>query len=200
MKTLKIGADHFPPYQYMDENGDPSGSDLNFIKNVVNEMGYTPEFVLGNWDEIENLFKTKKLDILFQIQKTEEREKEFYFSRQLREAKTNLITSNSYLLEISSKDLISKKNIIGVIRNFQYGEFIDDIDEALKRNYTATEDIISATINDKVDFGVVDHGVFNHLTKHMDTKLFTVPKIGFNRPLYVVFHDDDLRAHFDQYL
>src|SRR5699024_7254287 len=180
--------------------GNHVGSDLNFIKDVVNEMGYTSEFVLGNWDEIEHKFIEKQLDILFQVQKTEEREKDFHFSRQLRDAKTSLITSNSYLSSTTSIDLINKNYIIGVIRNYQYGEFIDTVDEKFKKNYTSTEDIISATISNDVDFGVVDDGVFNHLTKHMETELFPVPEISFNRPLYVVFHDDELRAQFDQYL
>lgn len=56
-KVLKIGYTHYQPMNYMDEDqGKLVGFDVEFARQVCDELGYTPEFVEIIWDnKVSNL-------------------------------------------------------------------------------------------------------------------------------------------------
>lgn len=60
-RRIIIGGDHnFPPYEYLDENGKPTGFNVDLIKAIAREMNLDIEIRLGPWAEIrEDLFKGK---------------------------------------------------------------------------------------------------------------------------------------------
>lgn len=199
MKILKIGADPFPPYQFLDGLGNICGSDYEFVKSVVNRMGYESEFFIDEWHLIEELFDEKKLDIVFQVQKTEEREKKWIFSSKMRDAVTCIITSH-FILEHDAFDSVFKnpKHRIAVIKNYQYGEPVDSIPEEKKVFLSTTRDIIQEVNQGYLDFGVVDLGVFEYESKYVSiNNIQILHKMNFERPLYVAFHDYRIRDEFN---
>ncbi len=199
MRNLIIGADPFPPYQYINESGEICGVDYDTVKTVIDKMGYKAKYVIADWPVIEDKFKKSEIDIVFQVQKTPEREKNYYFSDKLRDAITSIATSTDDNTNLNSiEDIIKGKRIIGVINNYQYGEIIDSIDVSCKRYFKSLEELLESLNSTEVEFGVVDLGVFNFLNKNAYyNKIKIIEKLNFNRPLYVAFNDDQLRNEFN---
>ncbi len=198
MRTLVIGADPFPPYQYFDENGEIQGLDYEVVKSVIDMMGYKAKFIIDEWSLVEKAFHNKEIDIVFQVQKTPEREKNYYFSDKLRDAVTSIITSTSVTDCNHINELFKDSLKLGVIENYQYGEVIDSIDLDNKIFFKSLDELVKS-INDGITaFGVVDLGVYSHLNKENIYKNVRVlNKLNFNRPLYVAFNDKSLRDEFN---
>lgn len=201
MKVLNIGGDPFPPYQYLDENRNVHGLDYDIVKKTVDLMGYESKFIIDEWSVIETMLKNKELDVLFQVQKTPEREKVYYFSEKLRDAVTSIVTSGDNVDYNVINDLFKDGSKLGVIENYQYGDEIDCIGVENKVQFKSLEDLCDSLNNKEIKFGVVDLGVFNFLNKENIYKnIKVIEKLNFNRPLYVVFNDELVRDKFNLYL
>ena len=70
MKTIKVCADPFPPYQYVKEDGSLAGRDYDLVYGALTAMGYTVETVIAPWGEVISAFENKECDALFQVQDT----------------------------------------------------------------------------------------------------------------------------------
>lgn len=202
MKTLLIGADPFPPYQYINEVGQVVGSDYETVKSIVDKMGYNANYIIEDWSIIERKFLDKEIDIVFQVQKTPEREKQYYFSNKLRDAVTSIITSISNNKDYHNIDeLFKEADKLGIIENYQYGHTIDSINPSNKKKFESLDDILQAVNTGLIKFGVVDLGVYEYInmsSKYENIKV--LDKLDFNRPLYVAFNDTKLRDKFNNYL
>lgn len=199
MKTLIIGADPFPPYQYINESGEVCGSDYDIVKATIDKMGYKAKYIIGDWSVIEGKFSKNEIDIVFQVQKTSEREKKYYFSDKLRDAITSIATSSDNNLNLNTiDDIVKERKKIGVIDNYQYGEIIDSIDASCKVKFKSLEELLESLNSTKIEFGVVDLGVFNFLyNEAYHNKIKIIESLNFNRPLYVAFNDEKLRNEFN---
>lgn len=198
MSQLIVGADPFPPYQYIDKAGRIQGSDFETVKSVIDKMSYEATYLIKEWAIIDEMFHNKSIDIVFQVQKTVERERHHYFSRKLRDARTSIVTAKGHANVNHINDLLSSSEKLAVIKNYQYGEPIDSISHEIKVFFDSTEALLQAVHEQKVDYGVVDIGVFDYLNK--DKKypfLSLIPSLTFARPLYVAFNDELLRNEFD---
>jgi polar amino acid transport system substrate-binding protein len=52
-KPIIIGGDRdYPPYEYLDKNGQPSGYNVELTKAIAEVMGLQVEFRLGGWSEM----------------------------------------------------------------------------------------------------------------------------------------------------
>lgn len=201
MRTLIIGADPFPPYQYYDENGNIRGLDYEVVKLVIEKMGCNDKYIIDDWSKIEKLLINKKIDIAFQVQKTPERENMYYFSDKLRDAATIIVTSKNNTDYEDIRDIFKGNSKLGVIQNYKYGEIIDSINHDYKVNYKSLEDLLDAVNNGSIDYGVADLGVFNYLSKNTNYQnIVSMERLVFNRPLYVVFNDESLKNEFNQQL
>lgn len=202
MKYLEIGADPFPPYQYIDENGKVKGSDYETVKSVIDKMEYNANYSIEDWSIIEKRFINKEIDIVFQVQKTPEREKKYHFSKKLRDAVTSIITSTDNDFNYDNiSNLFKKGDKLGVIENYQYGEVIDSIDLDSKKYYKTLEDILTDVNKGLVKFGVVDLGVYEYMNKdNVYKNIKVIDNLNFNRPLYVAFNDEFLKDKFNNYL
>jgi ABC-type amino acid transport substrate-binding protein len=200
MRTLVIGADPFPPYQYIDNNGNIRGSDYETVKSIIDKMGYTAKYIIDEWSTIEEKFMNKEIDIVFQVQKTPEREKHWFFSHKLRDAITSIVTRSIVADEYNEiNDLLSDNAKIGVIQNYQYGELIDSIKPCYKNYFRSLEELLDSVISGETKFGVVDLGVFNYLNKDGRYNAIKVlSNLNFKRPLYVAFNDKSLRDEFNK--
>ena len=43
--VVKVGSDSYPPYNYLDEDGDPTGIDVELAKEAFGRIGYDVEIV-----------------------------------------------------------------------------------------------------------------------------------------------------------
>lgn len=201
MKTLIIGSDPFPPYQYINEKGEICGSDYDTVKYAIDMMGYDGKYIIDDWSKIEKKLINKEIDIAFQVQKTPEREEIYFFSDKLRDAATIIVTSMNNIGHTDINDLFKDNSKLGVIENYKYGEIIDSINLEKKVFFKSLEDLLDSVNNGNTNYGVADLGVFNYLNndnKYNNIKF--VEKLIFNRPLFVVFNDEALKDEFNKKL
>jgi ABC-type amino acid transport substrate-binding protein len=200
MKKYLVGADPFPPYQFYNELEVLEGFDYKLVNEIINKMGATADFILDDWSKIEKKLVNKDIDIAFQVQKTPEREKIYYFSNLFRNAITTIIsTSDEVLKSIEEINLLNKK--LAVIRGYKYGDIIDQLPERLKVFCNDQLEQVEFVIQNKANFAVVDLGVFEYQIQDCEDKGIKIFRhLNFTRPLYVVFNNPSVRDEFNKYL
>lgn len=198
-KLIVVGADPFPPYQYYDEDGIIRGLDYERVKKAFENAGYKIKIFLDEWQKVEEAIINKKIDAAFQVQLTPEREKRYYFSGLLRNAITEVISGNKELGLKSYSEITEKKLSVGVITNYAYGDAIDGIDASFKKSFNSQNELLKAINDMVVDIGVFDKGVKEYILKKEGlNNIFSLKNLEFNRPLYVIFHDEKLRDEFNE--
>ncbi len=79
--TIRVGDDYnYPPYSYLDENGEPTGYNIELIQAVADVMGYQVDFQLMTWPEVLSGLKNGDLDLAAGMFYTEERAETYAFS------------------------------------------------------------------------------------------------------------------------
>lgn len=63
--VIKIGSDTYPPYNYRDENGVPTGIDVDLAKEAFSRMGYDCEVMSINWEDKTKLVEDGDIDCIW---------------------------------------------------------------------------------------------------------------------------------------
>jgi len=72
-KLVYGGSDGFPPYDYLDEKGRPSGFNVELVRSLAREAGVEVEFRLGNWAEMMAEFDAGRIDLMSMVGAPERR-------------------------------------------------------------------------------------------------------------------------------
>ena len=51
LPTITVGSDTYPPYVYMDNNGDSTGLDVDIAEEAFRRMGYCADFTPIDWEQ-----------------------------------------------------------------------------------------------------------------------------------------------------
>ncbi|VFQ43756.1 histidine kinase- dna gyrase b- and hsp90-like atpase [Desulfoluna butyratoxydans] len=79
-KTYIVGGDYYyPPYEYLDEEGNPKGYNVELTRAIAEVMGLNIEIRLGNWSEMRTALQHGEVDMLPGTVFTEERLSVFDF-------------------------------------------------------------------------------------------------------------------------
>jgi polar amino acid transport system substrate-binding protein len=200
-KHLIIGADPFPPYQYYDANGILQGTDYSRIKDAGANAGFELEFLIEDWVSIEQKFAQKKLDAVFQLPKTPEREKQYLFSKLLRNGVTEVVTGHPDIEISSVNDIEMKRYTLGIVEGISYGEDVKALNQQCTVHYQNNEDLLVAIGKQEVHFGIFDRGVKQFLIEKLSVKnIRAINALTFIRPLFIAFHDKEIKDAFDKQL
>lgn len=198
MKKIKICADPFPPYQYINEDGKAEGLDYSLVRDVLCDAGYSTDIKIAPWNEVMGAFERKEYDAIFQVQDTPERRKKYCLSHKLRDAVTDVVRlADSDIHADSYDDLAGYR--IGLITGFANGEDIDRLPDECKILHESTGAMIDSLLAGKIDVAVCDRGVVKYLSGD-DERIIPIETLTYKRPLYVMFHDRILRDRFDDSL
>ncbi|MBN1907638.1 MAG: transporter substrate-binding domain-containing protein [Deltaproteobacteria bacterium] len=64
-RPIIVGGDlNYPPYEYLDETGNPVGYNVDITRAIAREMGLNVEIRLGRWSEQVQALENGKIDIL----------------------------------------------------------------------------------------------------------------------------------------
>jgi len=74
------GDNRYPPYEYLDENGVPSGFTVDITRAVASEMGILTTLRLMVWREARSALQAGEVDVLMGMFKSQERQRYFAFS------------------------------------------------------------------------------------------------------------------------
>ena len=59
--VITIGSDNYPPYNYLDEDGVPTGIDVELATEAFKRMGYQVDVVQINWEKKKELVESVML-------------------------------------------------------------------------------------------------------------------------------------------
>ena len=62
---VTVGSDTYPPFVYMDENGDPTGIDVEIGREAFRRMGYQAVFTTIDWEQKKTLLEEGKIDCVW---------------------------------------------------------------------------------------------------------------------------------------
>ncbi|GAB4164192.1 MAG: transporter substrate-binding domain-containing protein [Geothermobacteraceae bacterium] len=80
-QLIIIGGDHnYPPYEFLDEKGNPSGFNVELSRAIAEVMGMEVEIRLGPWGEMRQALADGRVDALQGMAFTRERTQEVDFS------------------------------------------------------------------------------------------------------------------------
>lgn len=195
MRKLKICADPFPPYQYIDKDGCVKGRDYELVAGRLHKAGYETEVCIAPWNQIYPEFESGQQDVLFQAQDSPERLEKFYLSKKLRDAVTEVVTADKTLKDIQNYSELENYRL-GVIADFANGPEIDSLSASCKVEFPDAAAVLKGIYDGEVDFGVLDQGVKEYLMSDNVT-LYPAPALTYYRPLYVMFREEKVRDDFN---
>ncbi len=62
--VIKLGSDRYPPFNYFDEDGVPTGIDVDLATEAFDRMGYRVEVHNIDWEKKNDLLKSGELDCI----------------------------------------------------------------------------------------------------------------------------------------
>ncbi|MFZ2949440.1 MAG: transporter substrate-binding domain-containing protein [Desulfuromonadaceae bacterium] len=79
--TIIVGGDRdYPPYEFLDRNGQPAGYNVDLTKAIADVMGMKVEFRFGGWSEMRSALLGGTVGVLQGISYSEERTRTLSFS------------------------------------------------------------------------------------------------------------------------
>jgi len=80
-RPVIVGGDRdYPPYEFIDRDGNPAGFNVELTRAIAEVMGMQVEFRLGGWSEVRSDLQSGKIDVLEGMSFSEERAREVDFS------------------------------------------------------------------------------------------------------------------------
>ena len=61
--VITLGSDNYPPYNYLNEDGVPTGIDVELATEAFKRMGYQVEVVQINWEKKKELVRAERLTV-----------------------------------------------------------------------------------------------------------------------------------------
>lgn len=118
-EVIRVGFFSFDGYHMMDKNGNRSGYGYDFLRLAARYMDVDYKYIGydKSWDEMQKMLEHNKIDLLTSVQKTEEREKKFDFSKPIgvSSAMLTVKSSNNSILEQEYDTYENMK--VGMLRN-----------------------------------------------------------------------------------
>ncbi len=60
--VITVGSEDYPPFVDMDNNGDPTGLDIDILREAFDRLGYDIGFVNINWEDKDDLLESGEVD------------------------------------------------------------------------------------------------------------------------------------------
>lgn len=77
LPVITVGCDDYPPFSYLDTNGEPIGIDVELAREAFGRIGYKPVFRMINWEEKKDLLHNGDIDCIWSCFTMDGREDEY---------------------------------------------------------------------------------------------------------------------------
>ena len=77
LPKVVVGCDTYPPFSYVDVDGNLTGIDIELAEKAFAKIGYCPEFQIINWEEKKDLLKNGTIDCIWSSFTMNDREEEY---------------------------------------------------------------------------------------------------------------------------
>ena len=65
--AITLGSDNYPPYNYLNEDGVPTGIDVELATEAFKRMGYQVNVVQINWEKKKELVESGEIDCIWAV-------------------------------------------------------------------------------------------------------------------------------------
>ncbi|MFW5828369.1 MAG: transporter substrate-binding domain-containing protein, partial [Alkalispirochaeta sp.] len=80
-RPIVVGGDsNYPPFEFINEEGEPDGFNVDLIRAIARELGLTVEFRLGPWNQVVDKLERDEIDLIQGMMYSAERDRRFDFS------------------------------------------------------------------------------------------------------------------------
>lgn len=77
LPVILVGSDSYPPFNYMDADGAPTGIDVELATEAFQRMGYRAQFVTIDWENKKELVESGQIDCIWGSFSMDGRENEY---------------------------------------------------------------------------------------------------------------------------
>ena len=81
LPKIVVGSDNYPPYNFEDADGRPTGIDVELAKESFRRMGYEVEFEYINWEDKKELLQEGSIDCIWGSFSIDGREDEYRWTK-----------------------------------------------------------------------------------------------------------------------
>jgi arginine/ornithine transport system substrate-binding protein len=156
--NVRIGTEGaYPPFNYIDQDGNLQGFDIDIAKALCDAADLKCEFVVQDWDGMIPGLLAKKYDaIIASMSITEERQKKVDFTEKYYQTPARFVKPKDKDIEISKQGLKGKS--VGVQRATVSANFIhDNFGDTVKvRPYTTQEEANMDLVSGRLDLVFAD--------------------------------------------
>ena len=64
LPVITLGSDNYPPYNYLNDDGNPTGIDVDLASEAFKRLGYRVEVVYIDWEKNKELLESGKIDCI----------------------------------------------------------------------------------------------------------------------------------------
>lgn len=150
--TIKVGVSLFEPWTMQDETGQLSGFEIDVAKNIAQEIGVTPDFVVYEWEDIIPALEKGEIDIIAGgMAITPARALRISYSQPYSESGITLATNIESTKHIKELDGLNQSDIVfAVISQAKSAEVVKRIfKQATVKEFISVEEAQQAVINGK---------------------------------------------------
>jgi two-component system, OmpR family, aerobic respiration control sensor histidine kinase ArcB len=123
---------NFPPYSFLDENGQPTGFNIEIAKAAARAMGLEVEIRLDNWEDTRNALETGKIDAISGMFFSREREAKYKFTSRHSVSTGDIFTRKNRTIN-SLENLVGKRVVV------QSGDIVGEFLKSLNLDITIIE-------------------------------------------------------------
>lgn len=125
-KVIINGIDaNFPPFAYVDKNGNPDGFDVKSVEWIAKEMGFTVKSQPMDWDGIIPSLNAKKIDMIASgLSVTEERKKQVAYTMPYWIIKQVLVVKSDS--NLTPEKVLDSGNKVGVQRGTSEAKWMEE--------------------------------------------------------------------------
>lgn len=178
LKTIVCGTNaEFPPFEYINDNGDVDGFDMAVVKEIAARKGYQVEFTNMEFKSLIGALSTGSLDVVAAgMTVTDERKQSVDFS-------DFYYTANQSIIVKSDSDITSYEDLDGKVIAVQEGttgDFIatDDINSKEVKRFKKGVDAVMDLKNGSVDAVIIDSNPANEFVKVDPEAIKAIPTTG----------------------
>jgi len=190
--NIKIAVSStFPPFQFTDENNKSVGVSVDILNLLEKKINYQFEKIyFTNWKEILNAGKTKKVDVILEIQETTDRKTYFHFTKPFITIPQVIIMRKSSAEHITIDEMENLR--IGVVDNYAVHEYLTNLYPELDL-YPLSDDLtcLLALSTQKIDAVITQQGyAIYEIHKEVLSNLHIVGNTGYDNELGFAIRKD----------
>lgn len=179
----------FPPFNYIDKDGERVGMDTEIIALVMKKLGIKYSTKDASWEQVYSLLKNEKVDFAWPFVRTSERRKLFYLIGPFRYSFDVFVVKKDS--KISNWHFLSdfKGQKVGVIKKYNYTRDFDNYKDFTKKEFNNVEDLLTGLIKGDADFIIGDFYSLTYVSRKYDytNKIRFLPSSIKKNPRYIAF-------------